>query len=214
MKTTLQLKRSQLPALPAALQPEEVRYSESLVECFLQEYTRPGDTVLDPFAGFGTTLRVAERLGRRAFGVELTEEKVLYARSQLAHPEHLIHGDTRHLADLDLPPIDFSMTSPPYMAKDDLPDPFQDYRVKGQGYAAYLRDLRRIYGQLRQRMKPAGTVVLEVANLKLDGRVTTLAWDVAQEIGRVLRFEGEVVVGWDTTQYGYEHSYCLVFSAL
>ena len=100
------------------------------------------------------------------------------------------------------------------MAKDDLDDPFKDYRAKGQGYAAYLRDIRSIYGQLRKHMKPAGTVVLEVANLKLDGRVTTLAWDVAQEISRVLRFEGEVIVCWDKCTYGYDHSYCLVYSAL
>ena len=108
----------------------------------------------------------------------------------------------------------FSMTSPPYMAKDDLSDPFTDYRAKGQGYSAYLREMRSIYGQLRQLMKPAATVVVEIANLKIDGRVTTLAWDVAEEISTVLRFEGEVVVCWDKYGYGYDHSYCLVYSAL
>jgi len=30
----------------------------------------------------------------------------------------------------------------------------------------------------------------------------------------VLHFEGEVVVCWDRYGYGYEHSYCLVYSAL
>jgi hypothetical protein len=62
-------------------------------------------------------------------------------------------------------------------------------------------------------MKPNGTVVVEVANLKRAGRVTTLAWDIAQEISAVLRFEGEVVVCWDKHGYGYDHSYCLVYSA-
>ncbi len=90
----------------------------------------------------------------------------------------------------------------------------QPTRSKGKGYAAYLQDIRSIYGQLRRLMKPAGRVVIEIANLKLDGQVTTLAWDVAQEVSKVLHFEGEVVVCWDRYGYGYDHSYCLVYSAL
>jgi hypothetical protein len=63
-------------------------------------------------------------------------------------------------------------------------------------------------------MKPGGTVVVEVANLKLDGRLTRLAWDLGEEIAHVLNFEGEVIVCWDCYGYGYDHSYCLVFSVL
>jgi hypothetical protein len=32
-------------------------------------------------------------------------------------------------------------------------------------------------------------------------------------VSNVLRFEGEVVVEWDRPEYGYDHSYCLVFRA-
>lgn len=213
MKTYLSLEFSQPEELPAAFKDDDVRYPESLVEHFLQEYTQRGDTVLDPFAGYGTTLIVAERLGRIPFGVELDAERVNYARSRLTRPERLIQGDSRSLATIDLPAIDFSMTSPPYMNKDDLEDPFTAYRFKSQGYAAYLHEIRSIYGQLRKHMKPAGTIVLEVANLKVGGQVTTLAWDVAHEVSKVLRFEGEVVVCWDKYGYGYDHSYCLVYSA-
>lgn len=213
MKTYLQLKSSHSEELPAAFQDDDVRYPEMLVEHFLQEYTQVGDSILDPFAGYGTTLIVAERLRRIPFGVELNEAKVSYARGKLTRPERLIHSDSRLLQTLDLPEISFSMASPPYMNRDDSRDPFTAYQAKGRGYAAYLGDIRSIYEQLRQHMKPNGTVVVEVANLKRAGRVTTLAWDIAQEISAVLRFEGEVVVCWDKHGYGYDHSYCLVYSA-
>jgi DNA modification methylase len=43
-------------------------------------------TVLDPFAGSGTTLVVAEALGRRGIGVELSAEYLAIARRRLEHP--------------------------------------------------------------------------------------------------------------------------------
>lgn len=47
-----------------------------LVECFIRTYTKPGDLVVDPFAGGGTTLVAAERLGRRGFGFDIDAESI------------------------------------------------------------------------------------------------------------------------------------------
>ncbi|TXH46165.1 MAG: site-specific DNA-methyltransferase [Desulfurellales bacterium] len=47
-------------------------WPEKLVEPMVKAGSRPGDLVLDPFAGSGTTLRVAARLGRRAVGLDLS----------------------------------------------------------------------------------------------------------------------------------------------
>ncbi len=45
--------------------------------------TKPGDIVLDPFAGSGTTLVVAEQLGRKSIGVELDQINVEIIRERL-----------------------------------------------------------------------------------------------------------------------------------
>jgi SAM-dependent methyltransferase len=214
MKTYLQLSHTHASSLPPEFQDDDVRYPEKLVRCFLDEYTQLGDRVFDPFAGFGTTLVAAQALGRIGYGLELDQAKLDYARSRLRQPEHLLYGDARRLLDYDLPTFAFSMTSPPFMTRDEIDDPLTDYRLKGRGYRAYLDDLRGVYAQVRQFMQPAGVVVLEVANLKIGGVLTPLAWDVAEQVARVLHFEGEVVVGWDHYGYGYDHSYCLVFSAI
>ena len=43
-------------------------YPEELVVLMLESFTDPGDTVLDPFLGSGTTLKVARAMGRAGVG--------------------------------------------------------------------------------------------------------------------------------------------------
>jgi len=46
-------------------------YPEELVALMLESYTSPKDTILDPFLGSGTTLKVARSMDRRGIGIEL-----------------------------------------------------------------------------------------------------------------------------------------------
>ncbi len=211
MQTYLVLKNEQ-PPLPAEMPGPDVRYPAILAEYFLREFTQEGDVVFDPFAGFGTTLQVAEAMGRIGYGTEINPKRTDYARSQLRHPERLILGDVRHLASLSLPPFNFSISSPPYMGKSDTENPLTDYAEEGAGYAQYLRDLAAVYAEVGRRLAPGGHLVIEASNLKGPNGVTTLAWDIAREVSEVLAFQGEVVIAWENGYgYGYDHSYCLVF---
>jgi SAM-dependent methyltransferase len=212
VQTWLQFTRGNRITLPSRFQHEDVRASDNMLAHFINEFTQPGQIVFDPFAGFGTVLLVAEELGRDAYGIEYSKPKAEYVRGLIAQPEHLVEGDSRKLLEYDLPDFDLCLTSPPYTNEMDSENPFVDYRQKGFDYPSYLKEMGNIFSQVAQKLNPSGHVVIEAANLKKQGHVTTLAWDIAHEVAKVLRFEGETMIGWDRYGYGYNHSYGLVFS--
>jgi SAM-dependent methyltransferase len=110
-------------AHPAKMLPEVVRHA-------VAHYTHPGELVLDPMCGIGTTLVEAVRLGRRAVGVEYEPHWVEAANANLdlareqgiggddGIDARVFHGDARQLVTL-LPPeyvgqAALVVTSPPY----------------------------------------------------------------------------------------------------
>lgn len=58
-------------------------FPEKLIEPCILAGTRAGDTVLDPFAGSGTTGIVAYRYGREFIGIELNREYADIARNRI-----------------------------------------------------------------------------------------------------------------------------------
>jgi site-specific DNA-methyltransferase (adenine-specific) len=56
---------------------------EGVLERIIRVATGAGDVVLDPFAGSGTTLAVAKKLGRNYIGVELSEQYADGVRKRL-----------------------------------------------------------------------------------------------------------------------------------
>lgn len=56
----------------------------ALLDRLIRITTRPGDLVLDPCCGSGTTLVAAARLGRRAVGIDVSAEAVAVAMRRLA----------------------------------------------------------------------------------------------------------------------------------
>jgi DNA modification methylase len=64
----------------------------ALAERCIKAGSRPGDTILDPFGGAGTTALVADRLGRSAILCELNPEYVALAAERLRADAPLIAG--------------------------------------------------------------------------------------------------------------------------
>ena len=61
-------------------------FPKELPTWFIKLFTQEGDLVLDPFAGSGTTCVAASELGRDYIGIELKDEYVQIARTNLAKP--------------------------------------------------------------------------------------------------------------------------------
>lgn len=62
---------------------------EALLERIIQASSNPGDVVLDPFCGCGTAIAVAQRLGRRWIGIDITH----LAISLMKHRLHSAFGE-------------------------------------------------------------------------------------------------------------------------
>jgi DNA modification methylase len=220
MRTYISLPNVCRREIPNEFKKDDNRFSESLVEYFLEKFTKKGDIVLDIFAGLGTTLFVAEEMERIPFGVEFSEEKVAFIRKNLQNTGNVVHGDSRKLLEYDIPICDFCISSPIYMNKDETKNPYSAYTTEGT-YEQYLDETRKIYSNVKEKLKLNSKVVIEVSNLKKNGEVTTLAWDIGKEVSKILHFEGEIIINWTRNKsedeggfysYGYDHSYCLVFS--
>ena len=67
---------------------------EQLLGRIIRACSDPGDVVLDPFAGSGTTLVVAKKLGRRYLGFELSADYAarIQARLDAAEPGQPLEG--------------------------------------------------------------------------------------------------------------------------
>jgi len=157
----------------------------------LERYTRPGDLVIDPFCGGGTTLDVARKLERRALGYDLGPIR-----------EDIFRADARDLP-LEDGKADFVFMDPPYSThleysgspdcigklSADSPEYFEALAQAFDEAHRVLRDRRYIalyisdsfkkksgfvgigmecYFLLRQRFKPVDHVAVVRGNRKLE----------------------------------------------
>ena len=66
-------------------------FPEELPEWFIKLFTKEFDTVLDPFAGSGTTLHVAKRMGRNSIGIEIIAEYVEMIKDRIEESEFVLY---------------------------------------------------------------------------------------------------------------------------
>ena len=193
---------------------DDIHFTQALAASVIGHASQPGDLVLDPFAGYGTTVTVAERMRRRAIGIELVPEHLEIARRRSASGARLILGDARELSRLVDEPVDLVLTSPPYMSgTDHRENPLAGYATDDGDYAIYLRELGSIFGQVATLLRPGGRLVINVANVvATDGSVTPLASDMAGVIDEHVPLLGVTTLRWDAPPAGLDGDYLLWFT--
>lgn len=118
----------------------------------MQRYTRPGDLVVDPMAGSGTTLDVARDLGRRALGYDLQPTR-----------KDIFRADARKLP-LEDGKADFVFVDPPYsdhVEYSGRPECIGELRADSEDYYEAL-DL--VVGEMDRVLRPERYLALYVCD--------------------------------------------------
>lgn len=221
-------------------QDHPATFSPTMIEEFIKFFTKRGDNVLDPFCGIGSTLVACKRMGRVGFGIELN--KKYYDLALKRTPEfkkNIFNENAKNVKKLHLPKIAFSISSPPYW--DVLNRSTKDFKLKRtkngfdvnyssndedlgniDEYELFLDRLAEIYFDIYDLLKEGGYLTVIVKNIKKEGKMYPLAWDLARILSKKYVLKDEKLWIQDKVglaPYGYPsawasnilHHYCLIF---
>ncbi len=195
------------------------KFPEELVEEFVSFFTKPGQLVLDPMAGTGSTLIGALQAGRSAIGLELQEKYAAIASQRVGglkqyHPEMddlmaRVHvHDATQIEELGLPPIDYCLTSPPYWDMLKAPG-FETQKERAangldvdysddlldvgniKDYEEFVDSLVDIYSRVFKVLRPGAYLTVVVKNVKKGPRMYPLAWDLGRRLGEIYILKDE-----------------------
>ncbi|MCL4743069.1 MAG: hypothetical protein KJZ54_12805 [Phycisphaerales bacterium] len=127
----------------------------------LQRYTTPGETVLDPMCGSGTTLDVAADLARVGVGFDIAPSRPDIRRA-----------DARRLP-IDDASVDFVFVDPPYSTHLRYSDdPACIGRLDAGGAddgRAYFDAMRRVFAEVHRVLRPGRHAAVYVSDSWADG---------------------------------------------
>jgi site-specific DNA-methyltransferase (adenine-specific) len=157
-----------------------------------------GETVLDPFAGVGTTGKVALELNRNAVLVDQSEQYVERMSTELAEvlteaTAKVINGDSRDLNVLSDESIDLVVTSPPYWDKANYGEGLDNLGAIAN-YQSFLAEMSVVYEELFRVLRPGRKVCVVTANVNQYTEHGLLTFPIATDFAVLLRQIGFVMI--------------------
>ena len=158
-----------------------------------------GETVLDPFAGVGTTGLAAAELGRRSVCIDQNRryvDRLIADRAKLNGATHLLEaqiGDARDLSHIRDNSIALAVTSPPYWNKAHYGDG-PDNLGATRGYLSFIESLRPAFEGVYRTLSPGRKLAVVTANVNQHTEHGLLTFPLAADIIVLLRTIGFVLI--------------------
>jgi len=132
----------------------------------VQRYTKPGDLVVDPMAGSGTTIDVCQEEGRRVIGYDINPQ----------HPE-VIKNDSRHIP-LEDNSVDMVFIDSPYGDNVRYSDEPEDIgRISAEDERFY-EELEKVANEIFRILKPGKVMGWLIGDQWVKRRFTPVGFKV------------------------------------
>ena len=173
---------------------------------FIREFTNPGDLVLDPFAGIGTTLVSAQLEERASIGIELERSRVKLINDRWGEcgfemdDLKVIQGDCvseiSKLVQLESEPfIDFCITSVPYYGSQWQGSGAKEQLYSKVCYVDYLSHMKMLFFYLKMAMKKNSYLVFIAENIRnADGTLLPITWDLGNSLAKYFNVYDERII--------------------
>lgn len=162
-----------------------------------------GDTVLDPFAGTGTTARAAIPLGRRAVCVEQNRDysKIIIQECAALHNGHgpefdpllVVNGDSRKMEFAKDNSVGLIVTSPPYWNKADYGSSKKNLGTI-ERYSDFIDGIRPVFEECYRVLMPGRKLCVVTANVNQHTDHGLLTFPLATDFAVQLRQIGFVMI--------------------
>lgn len=186
-------------------------FPAQLAARLVEVFSFPGEVVLDPFCGTGTTLLAAHKLGRKGVGIDISAEYLSLADKRLrdaGFSGYILHeGDARHVSNLVEGQVDLCVTSPPYwdILNQKRTADHKSVRHYGnqdedlgiiEGYEEFIDALSDVFRGIYGLLRPKGYCCVVVMDLRKKDRFYPLHMDLAQRLG-CEGFTLDDIIVWD-----------------